>query len=101
MHEGIFIILAKAIESYLTTYAKKTMCNAQSILDQRHELTRLVKKQDSLIRNTKGSRIHSYCVGRWENRQVLSGIVVAPNVLLEDVSHISVNSSLSIDPIDY
>ena len=100
---GLLLVLPKIVDAFIQEQVKRLGLHGQSTagLDQLISLTKAIKKHDALIRNSTGSRIHSYCFGKWEDRQVISGLVIKIEDLLTD-SHIDlpVNESLSIDPID-
>lgn len=101
VEDGVFVCIPGAIDTFLYGKVKKHAINSdQVILDQRITLTKAVKKHGALIRNVQGSLVHSYCIGKWENRNVLSGIIIKTEVLLGKSKILPINSALSVDPID-
>jgi len=100
---GLLLVLPKIVDAFIHEQIKQLGLHGQSTagLDQLISLTKAIKKHEALIRNSKGSRIHSYCFGKWEDRQVISGLLIKPEDLLSD-GHVdlAINESLSIDPID-
>lgn len=98
---GIFIQIPEAINEFLNTGAVKhdTVPN-ELILQQRPDLTKQIKKHNQLIKNARGSRIHVYCVGKWEDRQTVSGIVIEQPCLMADDQTIPINTQLMPDPLD-
>lgn len=97
--DGLFILIPQAIEHFLKEKEKLfDVSEKPSALNKVMTLTKKIKKHESLIRNAQGSRIHSYCLGKWEDRQVLSGIIVKVNTIFDDIFELPVNSQLSIDP---
>ncbi|MCW5588140.1 MAG: TraI domain-containing protein [Legionellales bacterium] len=98
---GILIQIPEAINAFLNTKEEKhdTVPN-ELILQQRPDLTKQIKKHEQLIKNTRGSRIHVYCVGKWEDRQTVSGIVIAQECLTTDDQPIPINTQLTPDPLD-
>ncbi len=98
---GILIQIPEAINTFLTTEAEKhDAIPNELILRQQPDLTKHIKKHEQLIKNTRGSRIHVYCVGRWEDRQTVSGIVIAQACLTTDDQTIPVNTQLILDPLE-
>ena len=98
---GVLVCIPQAIDIFLRKKSEELDINSdQVILGQRIALTKAVKKHDALIRNAQGSRVHTYCIGKWENRNVLSGIIIEAEVLLGESKILPINSALSIDPID-
>ncbi len=97
---GLLICIPQAVDAFFIEQAKRYDTNANSIaLSQRIALTKGIKKHDALIRNEQGSRIHAYCVGQWENRQVLSGVVSKPEAIVKDEITLPINPSLTPDPM--
>jgi len=98
---GVFLQIPETINAFLNTEAEKhdTVPN-ELILQQRPNLTKQIKKHEQLIKNTRGSRIHVYCVGKWEDRQTISGIVIEPAYLTTEDQVIPVNTQLIPDPLD-
>ena len=98
---GLLIQIPEAIDHFLKDQAKKhTAVPEDRYYQQRSQLTKYIKKYDKLIKNTRGSRIHVYCVGKWENRQTISGIVIEQEFLMTDNQKVPVNAQLAPDPLD-
>lgn len=97
---GAFIQIPEAINAFLNTEAEKhDAVPNELILQQRPNLTKQIKKHEQLIKNARGSRIHVYCVGKWEDRQTVSGIVIEQTCLTTDDQTIPVNTQLMPDPL--
>ncbi len=99
--EGVLILIPDAVEFFLKEQIRKLNISEEAILvDHIRTLTREVKKYEKLIRNSQGSRIHSYCLGKWEDRHVLSGIIIELDSLFDGSIPIPLNHQLSIDPMN-
>jgi hypothetical protein len=98
--EGLLICLPGIIDQFLKQQASLLGIETSStVLDQRMMLTKAIKKHDALVRNAQNSRIHTYCLGRWENRHLLSGLLIKPEALLDAKTTLPVHQDLTIDPM--
>lgn len=98
---GLLIKIPQVIDVFLE-YQEKVhgFVSDDFIFQKRAVLTRAIKKHEKLICNSKGSRIHVYCLGKWEERQTLSGIIVEAAFLLDENQTISINTQLTPDPLE-
>ena len=98
---GFLLVIPNIIETFIHEQTKQLGIHSHTAgLDQRIGLTKAIKKNYDLVRNIQGSRIHAYCLGKWEERKVLSGLVIKPEAILKKIPiEIPINPSLSIDPI--
>ncbi|MBX9706197.1 MAG: helicase/relaxase domain-containing protein [Gammaproteobacteria bacterium] len=96
---GILIQIPEAIELFLTHYASLYKLTGNSIAEQQTDFTRTLKKSEKLLRNSQGSRIHIYCVDRWEQRLLISGIVADLNSLAIAKDKVPINPRLTPDPL--
>ncbi len=97
--EGILILIPQTLEYFLEEQMKILNIPAEQMGKQLIVLTKVIKKHDGLVRNEQGARIHSYCLGKWEDRNVLSGIVVRLETLFDTQDAQPINNQLSIDPM--
>jgi hypothetical protein len=98
---GIFIRIPEAIDHFLKTQADQLgLPYDKMTLPQRIQLTKGIKKHDKLLRTEQGSRIHAYCLGDWQNRNVISGVIIPADALLGDHPSPPINQALMLDPID-
>ena len=100
---GILVALPNAIDQFIkhvTNAHDKTLSQNTLSLKSRITLTKDIKKQPLLIRNTQGSRIHTYYKGSWEERQVISGVIISITSLLGESIPLAVDLSLTPDLIN-
>jgi hypothetical protein len=99
--KGLFIRIPEAIDQFLKAQADQLgMPHDKMTLPQRIQLTKGIKKHDKLLRTEQGSRIHVYCLGDWQNRNVISGVIIPTDALLGDHPSPPINQALMLDPID-
>jgi len=98
---GVLLVMPNIIDEFLHYQFNKSEKNENTFnLKQRIALTKAIKKNGLLVRDAKGSRIHFYCFDKWEERRVISGIIINPQSFFDDsLVEIPVNPQLSIDPI--
>ncbi len=89
---GILIVIPQCIDAFI---GERTLS-----LELRIALTKAIKKHDALIRNSQGSRIHSYCFGNWQDRKVIAGIVINRDTLVSREMNLAINTNLAPDPIE-
>ena len=92
MDIGILIVIPQCIDAFI---GERTLS-----LELRIALTKAIKKHDALIRNSQGSRIHSYCFGNWQDRKVIAGIVINRDTLVSREMNLAINTNLAPDPIE-
>jgi len=98
---GILIGIPGAISAFFESLAKEQhTTHTTPKYDQRIALTKALKKQNILIRNAQGARIHSYCLGKWEDRHVISGVVIPAKHLVDEAQTFSINTRLTKDPLE-
>ncbi len=98
---GLLIVLPQAIEAFIKHYTEQQgFADVEGLLKQQAPLMRAIKKQNLLIRKTNGSRIHAYCVGRWETRNTLTGVVINAPAFLGESFTLPINAQLIPDPLD-
>ncbi len=97
---GILICMPQAVDAFLSQAIGAVSAeNSKLISSHRYELMKTLKKNEALARTVKGARLHSYCVGKWQARNVISGIVVPKLFLLSADIPISINPNLMPDPM--
>lgn len=98
---GFLLVIPNIINEFLRYQFSKSELNEKTFnLKQRIVLTKAIKKNGLLVRDVKGSRIHFYCFDKWEERRVISGIIINPqSFFYECLVEIPINPQLSVDPI--
>lgn len=98
---GLFVVIPHAIDAFLLAKAHESHIQNYHIDgNQRINLTKGMKKHTELIRNAQGSRIHSFCLGKWQDRQLLSGLVMDIQSFLGNYSsQLAINTELIPDPM--
>lgn len=98
---GLLVCIPKALDEFLLAQAQQMGIENSNIIpiEQRINLTKAIKKCEKLVRNQQGSRIHTYYMGKWEDRHVISGVVIKPSDLFRDSMTLPINLALMIDPI--
>ena len=100
---GILITIPTAIDQFIkhVTNSNDQILSQNTLsLKSRITLTKDIKKQPLLIRSTQGSRIHTYYKGSWEERQVISGVIISIASLLGESIPLAIDPSLTPDPIN-
>ena len=97
---GLFICMPQTVEHCFSEQVKKHNLDINTVtLAQRIELTKAIKKHEGLVRNAQGSRTHVYCRGQWQDRQLLSGLVMQTEALFAADFRVPINPNLAIDPM--
>lgn len=91
--KGVLICMPQAIEVFCSQVQM-----SEIPIKQRIALANAVKKNPLLVRTAKGSRTFFYCLGKWDARKIVSG-VIAPSSMLFNTDVIPLNESLSLDPL--
>ncbi len=100
VEQGLLLVMPGIIDAFIQAQTKALAIKHQKVpFKQRIELTKALKKHDKLVRNAQGSRIHTYYLGQWADRRLLSGLVVAPEVISTTVLELPMNALLAIDPV--
>ena len=99
---GLFVKIPEAIDAFLKEQAQAhSIISHDDLFKQRPALTKAIKQCEKLVRNTQGSRIHIYCIGKWEERRTLSGVVIEAGALLSAKQVIPINEALTPDPLSH
>lgn len=97
---GLFICMPQAVELFFSDQFRQHNIDMSTVtLTQRIELTKAIKKQQGLVRNVQGSSTHVYCIGQWQDRKLLSGLVMPTKALFTSDFILPINPNLAIDPV--
>lgn len=100
---GILLAIPASIDQFInhiTDTNDKTLSQPITPLKSRIKLTKEIKKNPLLIRNTQGSRIHTYYKGHQGKHQVISGVIIKTSNLLGELISLAFDPSLIHDPIN-
>lgn len=92
---GVLICMPQALDQFFIAKVSELTNHEAITLTHRITLTKAIKKHPELMRNAKSSRIHQYYFNKCEARQILSGIVIRPEILLGINNNYPINSSLT------
>jgi hypothetical protein len=94
VQEGLLIVMLQAVEDYIQHCFK-----GQIRQHDREIFLTAIKKCDKLIRYSEDSLTHIYCVGRWEDREVITGFLMNLEDFFDFKIELPLNTHLSLDPV--
>ncbi len=93
---GFLIVVPESIDLFLQSKNANTDLTASQ---QRDAVIANIIQHQNIILNQQRSPFHVYCIGQWQARKTLTGIIIKEHVLLDDSQIITVNPLLSPDPL--